>query len=127
MKTSSVLPLLMQTALLTSSAAASSMFFAGTYGGGIVSVEFDETTGAMTEVTSNTDSAPAPSWQEVTKDGKFLYSIEETTAADENKGGLTSYSIGDDGELTKVASDSGLVAPVSLGIHPEGKVIVTAN
>lgn len=127
MKTSSVLPLLMQTCLLTSSVAASNMFFAGTYGGSIVTVDFDETTGALTEGASNSDSAPAPSWQEVTRDGKFLYSIEETTAADANKGGLTSYSISDDGTLTKVATDSGLVAPVSLGIHPEGKVIVTAN
>ena len=127
MKTTSVLPLLVQSCLLTGSAVASNMFFAGTYGGSIDTVSFDVTTGAFEKGQSNNESAPAPSWQEISHNGKFLYTIEETTAADANKGALTTYSIGEDGKLTKVSSADGLVAPVSLGIHPDGDVVVTAN
>ncbi|QVM05687.1 hypothetical protein D8B26_000393 [Coccidioides posadasii str. Silveira] len=88
---------------------------------------FNNETGELKQLFTNKDSAPSPSWQEISKAQKFLYTVEETTQKDKNKGAVTSYSIEDDGQLRKVSTSAGMVAPVHLAISPDQNLIVTAN
>lgn len=113
--------------LLTTSAVAQNVLFVGDYGGNINTVSFNNETGNIKQLSANKDSAPSPSWQEVSANKKFLYSIEETTKKNESMGALTSYSIAEDGSLKKVASAEGQASPVSLGINPDQNLILTAN
>ncbi|KAL1955649.1 hypothetical protein VTO42DRAFT_8194 [Malbranchea cinnamomea] len=126
MKSSSMLlPLL---ASASAAAAAADLFVVGSYGGTIDTFSFDTDTAAIAGPLSFTnDSFPAPSWQEISADKKFLYTIEERTKGDASKGAVTSYAVGKDGALTKVSTATGLSGPVSLAVSHDGKLIFTAN
>jgi len=121
LKTSILAPLLLASPIMAAT------FFVGSYGGEILTVSFDEKTQALTNVSSTSDSSPAPSWQEVGQNGTVLYTVEETAHDDATLGAVTSYKILDGGKLEKITSATGLSGPVSLGISPDGKTIFTAN
>ncbi|EER29119.1 hypothetical protein CPC735_068010 [Coccidioides posadasii C735 delta SOWgp] len=121
MKPAILLPLFLQAVM------AQQLAFVGSYGGSIVTLQFNNETGELKQLFTNKDSAPSPSWQEISKAQKFLYTVEETTQKDKNKGAVTSYSIEDDGQLRKVSTSAGMVAPVHLAISPDQNLIVTAN
>ncbi|WEW57221.1 hypothetical protein PRK78_002683 [Emydomyces testavorans] len=101
--------------------------FVGTYGGSITTVQFDDKTGALKQLFTNKNSAPAPSWQEVSANQKFLYTIEETSSKNQSQGALTSYSIKADGQLNNVSTVLGMAGPVNLAISPDQTLIFTAN
>ncbi|EFQ98333.1 carboxy-cis,cis-muconate cyclase [Nannizzia gypsea CBS 118893] len=113
---------LLQAGLLTTGIVAQQIAFVGTNANAIATVSFDTKTGALKVIGNNTESS-TPSWQEVSKDGKLLYSIEETST----EHALTSYSIAQDGKLKKLGSIKGLAGPVSLDMHPTQPIIITAN
>lgn len=113
---------LLQAGMLTSGIVAQNIAFVGSNANAIATVSFDTKTGAFKVTGNNTDSS-TPSWQEVSKNGKLLYSIEETST----EHALTSYSIGQDGKLKKLKSIKGLAGPVSLDMHPTQPIIITAN
>lgn len=121
MKASTLLP------LLTSLASATDMLFIGNYAGTIDTVSFDTCDFSFKSLASTNESHPAPSWQELSPNGKFLYTVEETAFGDASKGAVSSYEIGQDGTLKKVGTAKGLASPVSLGISQDGKFILTAN
>jgi 6-phosphogluconolactonase (cycloisomerase 2 family) len=122
MKASTLLPL----ALACSTASADTLFV-GTYAGTIESLRFDPDTGALSRLSCTNASAPGPSWQELSANKKFLYTVEETSPIDASRGAVTSYSIGPDAKLTRVASALGMASPVSLALSPDQKLIFTAN
>lgn len=108
-------------------AANAEKLFIGTYGGALISADFSES-GTISAISTNGQSAPAPSWQETSANGKFLYTVEEAPGGDWGKGAVTSYSIGATGELTKVQTEAGLGGPVSLTISPlDQSLIFTAS
>lgn len=117
--------------LLTALASASDLLFIGNYGGTIDTASFDPSDLSIKPVSSTNDSHPGPSWQELSPDGKFLYTVEETANGDgvgpDAKGAVSSYEIGKDGSLKKVGTAKGLASPVSLGVSPDGTFIFTAN
>ncbi|EGD83857.1 hypothetical protein H112_07538 [Trichophyton rubrum D6] len=113
---------LLQAGMLTSGIVAQNIAFVGSNANAIATVSFDTKTGTFKVTGNNTDSS-TPSWQEVSRDGKLLYSIEETST----EHALTSYSIGQDGKLKKLKSIKGLAGPVSLDMHPTQPIIITAN
>lgn len=125
MKPSALLPLLATAA----AAAATDTFFVGSYGGSVDTLAFDIDAVSIKSLSSASNS-PQASWQELSADKKFLYSVEETAEDDGSgvqKGAVTSYAVADDGSLTKVDSALGPWAPVSIGISPDGKLLFTAN
>ncbi|EEP81583.1 predicted protein [Uncinocarpus reesii 1704] len=101
--------------------------FVGTYGGSITTIQFNNETGALTQLFTNNGSAPSPSWQEISADEKFLYTVEETNQKEKEKGGITSYAIQPDGQLRKVSTALGMPLPVHLAISPNKTLIFTAN
>lgn len=121
MKSLALLPLFCQAIV------AQSIAFVGNYGGTIATVQFNNETGALKLLHENNGSFPSPSWQEVSANKRFLYTIEETSLEDQSKGALTSYSIKPSGQLKKVSTALGMVAPVHLAISPDRKLIFTAN
>ena len=72
-------------------------------------------------------SAPQPSWQELARNGRVLYTVEETTPGNWSAGAVTSYRVGADGALAKIASAPTFPAVVSLAISPNGKLVVAAS
>ena len=121
MKPSTLLP------LLTTLASATDLLFVGNYGGTIDTLSFDDRDLSIQSLSSTNDSHPGPSWQELSPNGKFLYTVEETANGDASKGAVSSYAIGEDGSLKKVGTAKGLPSPVSLGVSHDGKFIFTAN
>ncbi|KAM5439573.1 hypothetical protein MferCBS31731_004328 [Microsporum ferrugineum] len=113
---------LLQAGLLTTGVVSQNIAFVGTNANAISTLSFDAKTGALKIIGNNSDSS-TPSWQEISKDGKLLYTIEETST----ENALTSYSIAQDGKLKKLSSIKGLAGPVSLEMHPKQPVIITAN
>lgn len=104
------------------------MFFVGTSSGPILSVSLDERTGALKQL-SSTDGGPQPSWQELSPaNSNILYSSSrELTPGDTKRGSLTSFAIGADGSLKKLAETACLPDPVSLAVSPDGRTIFTAH
>ncbi|KAF3491400.1 carboxy-cis,cis-muconate cyclase [Arthroderma uncinatum] len=117
---------LLQAGLLTTGVVSQKVAFVGTYSNAITSLSFDTESGEL-KVAGNNSGSNAPSWQEISKDGKLLYTIEETSAQNSSRGALTSYSISQDGKLKKLSSALGLASPVSLSISPDQSIIITAN
>ncbi|KAK2875588.1 hypothetical protein FQN49_001593 [Arthroderma sp. PD_2] len=116
----------LQAGLLTTGVVSQSIAFVGTYSNAITSLSFNPESGDL-KITGNNSESNAPSWQEISKDGKFLYTIEETSTQNKSRGALTSFSISQDGKLKKLSSALGLASPVSLGISPDQSIIITAN
>jgi 6-phosphogluconolactonase (cycloisomerase 2 family) len=101
--------------------------FVGSYGGEILTVQLDQQTGAVHSTSNTTQSAPSPSWQEIAQNGTVLYTVEENTAEDAAVGAITSYKIGPDGVLTKIASAQALASVVNLAVSPDQKTIFAAS
>lgn len=124
MKSTSFVPCLVT---MAAAAAAADIAFVGNHVGTIETLSFDTEKGVLSSVSSIDDAGPTPSWQELSEDKKFLYTVEEKADKDQSKGAVSSYSIGKDGKLHKKSSALGLSAPVSLAISPDQKLIFTAN
>ncbi|KAA8894552.1 Lactonase, 7-bladed beta-propeller-domain-containing protein [Sphaerosporella brunnea] len=120
-----LLPLLLP---FLATAVSATRFFIGAYSGQILSANLDDTTGAITLLSSTPASSPSPSWQELSPvDPQLLFTVEERAHSDDSKGAVSAYLIGSDGALTKLSTALGLLGPVSLGVSPDGKTIFTAN
>jgi 6-phosphogluconolactonase len=108
--------------------ATATRFFIGSYSGAILTANLDETTGALSLLSSTSTSSPSPSWQELSPvNSQILYTVEENAHDDLSQGAITSYLISSSGSLTKISSALGLAGPVSLAVSPDGKTIFTAN
>lgn len=126
------------TALLTASMSCTNSseeimrFYVGTYATGsepgIYSCEFDASTQEI-KVLSATFQIENPSFQVLSPDGKYLYSVAETADYQETAGGgVYAYKINADYSLTLINSvSSGGAHPCHLSIHPSGKLLFGAN
>jgi len=107
-------------------------FFLGTYASGsepgIYSCEFDPSTKQIS-VMKATFEIENPSFQVLSPDGKYLFSVSETDSYDESAGGgVYAYKINTDYSLTLINSvSSGGAHPCHLSVHPSGKLLFGAN
>ncbi|KAI5850734.1 Lactonase, 7-bladed beta-propeller-domain-containing protein [Tricharina praecox] len=116
------------TTLALAASANAAIIFVGSYGGQIHSVNLNDSTGALTLLSSTSASAPDPSWQETSPVAKdILYTVEERASGNYSLGAVTSYRIGSNGALTKLFSTTQMGGPVSMTVSPNGKMIVTAS
>lgn len=118
---------LLSLALCTASSATAMKVFVGSGGGQITTLEISDTDGTVKELSSVLNSAPSPNWQEISHDGKILYTTEESTVSNSSLGAITSYGIDATGALTKITSSSAPAGPVSISVSPNGTTIFSAS
>jgi len=98
------------------------------HGEGIYLVHTDDQTGAPSKpkLVAKTLS---PSWMALSKDGKFLYAINEISDYGPDKtGSVTAFAVAPDGSLKQLnAVSSGGAGPAYIAVHPSGKFVLIAN
>lgn len=67
-----------------------------------------------------------PSWLTLDREGEALYCVDENWA-DANNGGLSSFRVGPEGQLTLLSNVTTRGGPVSAVVYGGGKALVTAN
>lgn len=119
--------------LLLSSAAAETLAYFGTYtrgkstSEGIYVAKFDETNGYLSDPQLAAE-ATNPSFVAIHPDGTTLYSVSEIADGDKKTGGVTAFSIKEDGTLKKLNNrPSGGAGPCHVAVDPTGQCVVIAN
>ncbi len=118
--------------VLTVSAAAETLVYLGTYtrgeSKGIYRSTLDEATGALSNPVLAAE-LENPSFLVVSPDRKHLFAVSENGRfKGEEGGGVSSFSIGEDGGLTLINQvNSGGGAPCHISTDPEGKCLLVAN
>jgi len=116
--------------IILSSEAQTFTLFVGTYTGsgskGIYVYHFNATTGKP-QLVSNTDSADNPSYLAISKNGKFVYAVNETGGS--KPGHVSSYSFDKNtGKLSFINSQlSGGDAPCYVSVTKNNKWVAIAN
>lgn len=100
----------------------------GNGGEGIYLADVDSETGAISNVRVAAKTV-SPSWIALSKDRRFLYSVNESATFDADKnGGVSAFAIGPDGGLTPINSvASGGSGPCYISVDPSGKFALVAN
>ena len=97
----------------TASIACATNLFVSDYAGNITTLELTARRGQyyLNEVHANPGCAPNPSWLTLDPNHGTLYCLDEGLYVD--NGSLSSYTIGDDGALTRVSRETTISGPVS--------------
>lgn len=97
-------------------------------GEGISLVDVDSETGAISNIRV-VAKVLSPSWIALSKDRRFLYSVNETDTFDAQKsGGVSAFAVAPDGGLTLINTvASGGAGPCYLSVDPSGKFVLVAN
>lgn len=92
---------------------AATNLFVSDYSGDVSTLSLTEHGGhySLTKVSANTGCAPNPSWLTFDTNHATLYCLDE--GLEVTNGSLTSFTIGDDGSLTKVHRETTISGPVS--------------
>lgn len=100
----------------------------GNGGEGIYLADVDSETGAITNVRVAAKTI-SPSWIALSKDRRFLYSVNESNTFDaEKNGGVSAFAVAPDGTLTAINSvASGGSGPCYISVDPTGKFVLVAN
>lgn len=95
------------------SLAAATNLFVSDYSGNITTLSLTEHGGhySLVETSANSGCAPNPSWLTIDPNHATLYCLDE--GLEVTNGSLTSFTIGDDGSLTKVHREDTINGPVS--------------
>ena len=98
-------------------------------GEGIYLVDVDNTTGAPSNVRLVAKTL-SPTWMTLSKDGKFLYAVNEVNSFGAAKSGsVTAYAVNAATgalKLLNVVSSEGAI-PCHISLHPSGKFALVAN
>jgi 6-phosphogluconolactonase len=98
-------------------------------GEGIYLVDVDNATGAPSNVRLVAKTL-SPTWMTLSKDGKFLYAVNEVDNFNPQKSGsVSAYAVNADTgalKLLNVVSSEGAI-PCHISIHPSGKFALVAN
>lgn len=97
----------------TASLAAATNLFVSDYSGDVSTLSLTEHGGrySLTKVSANTGCSPNPSWLTLDTNHATVYCLDE--GLEVSNGSLTSFTIGDDGSLTKVHRETTISGPVS--------------
>lgn len=92
---------------------AATNLFVSDYSGDVSTLSLTEHGGhySLTKVSANTGCSPNPSWLTLDTNHATLYCLDE--GLEVTNGSLTSFTIGDDGSLTKVHRETTISGPVS--------------
>ncbi|KAG9674871.1 3-carboxy-cis,cis-mucoante lactonizing enzyme, partial [Aureobasidium melanogenum] len=92
---------------------AATNLFVSDYSGDVSTLSLTESGGhySLTKVSANTGCSPNPSWLTLDTNHATLYCLDE--GLEVTNGSLTSFTIGDDGSLTKVHRETTISGPVS--------------
>jgi 6-phosphogluconolactonase (cycloisomerase 2 family) len=92
---------------------AATNLFVSDYSGDVTTLSLTEHGGhySLTKVSANSGCAPNPSWLTIDPNHATLYCLDE--GLEVTNGSLTSFTIGDDGSLTKVHREETISGPVS--------------
>lgn len=92
---------------------AATNLFVSDYSGDVTTLSLTEHGGhySLTKTSANTGCAPNPSWLTIDPNHATLYCLDE--GLEVKNGSLTSFTIGDDGSLTKVHREETISGPVS--------------
>lgn len=94
---------------------------------GIYVAKFDETNGYLSDPLLAA-KVTNPSFVAIHPDGKTLYSVSEISEGEKKTGGVTAFSINDDGTLKELNSrPSGGAGPCHVAADPTGQCVVVAN
>lgn len=109
------------------------ILFVGTYtnlgAAGIYTCKLDGATGRVEMLSVADDAGPNPSFVTIHPNGQYLYSVAEVNSfKGDGTGGVTAYSIGEQGKLTKINEQStGGTGPCHLVVDQTGKHLIIAN
>ena len=95
---------------------------------GIALVRFDSRSGAL-QLLHAVDAGPNPSFLAIHPDGRTLYAANEVAERGEQRdGGVSAFSIGSDGTLTRLGDQSSQGAgPCYVSVDRSGRAVLVAN
>ena len=109
------------------------ILFVGTYtnlgAAGVYTCRLDGSTGRVEMLSVAEDAGPNPSFVAIHPNQQYLYSVAEVNSfKGDGTGGVSAYSIGDEGKLTKINEQStGGTGPCHLVVDLTGQYLIVAN